>query len=96
MTIRYLLPLLAALLLAVLFVDATPAMADSITLTMTDEFSGPDPTGPFPTITFDDEGSAGSAKITFDVSMLSSSDGKANRWYFNFASATARRMGPCS
>jgi hypothetical protein len=64
---------------------AAPASATVITFDLTTTLEGTTPTG-FPTITFDDEGTAGSVNLTIDATGLSGSE-FISRIFFNFADA---------
>lgn len=59
------------------------AQADSVTFVLDESFGAVPPTGS-PTITFDDENTAGSVELTFDLTDLSGGE-KVTSWYFNFA-----------
>jgi hypothetical protein len=59
------------------------AQADSVTFVLDESFGAVPPTGS-PTITFDDENTAGSVEVTFDLTDLSGGE-KVTSWYFNFA-----------
>jgi hypothetical protein len=63
---------------------ASPALADSITITLDDDW-GSDPGSGSPTITFDDGGGTGSVTVTMDLSGLSSTTEFVSRWYLNSA-----------
>ncbi|MCK6462059.1 MAG: hypothetical protein L6Q95_19425, partial [Planctomycetes bacterium] len=62
---------------------AAGARADSITFVMDNVFSGSGTPSGAPTVTIDDEGTAGSVKFIFDATPLSSSSEFIGKWYFN-------------
>lgn len=67
---------------AVALVCAT-AQADSVTFVLDESFGAVPPTGS-PTITFDDQNTAGSVEVTFDLTDLTGGE-KVTSWYFTFA-----------
>ena len=71
-----------ALVIAFVAFFGATAQADSVTFVLDESFGAVPPTGS-PTITFDDENTAGSVELTFDLTDLSGGE-KVGSWYFNF------------
>ena len=74
------------------------AVADIFTATPNVDFSGTQGTATYPTITFDDENSAGTVKVTIDMTGVTSLDATAtpfsSDWWFNFnGNATTLSFG---
>lgn len=78
--------LMAALIWGIMGLTLSlPAAATIVTATPNNDFTGTIGTTGFPTITFDDKGSAGSVEITIDLTNLLPTTAFTSDWWFNFS-----------